>query len=543
MKKYNIFSIFLSAALVFGCAQEVIDLKDPVTPEEPTPNAGTADFTKYVAIGTSISAGFQAGALFTDGQNESVGAILAKQFATVNGDAAFNQPTINSVNGFNSTFSNPGAGVIRGRLILFDPDGPLTERSAGPAASASPESTNACTGVVTPAVPAPYNTADFPTAYTGNKAALNNFSVPGIILAQILTPATGGPAPPAPNPAYNPYYARFASSPSPNGTDGSTILKDAVDANPTFFTFELGYNDVLGYATTGGVGTVPITNGATFSAQLNAAFSGPLPPGMTPILAASATSKGVIANIPDVTKLPFFSLVSWNAVVFAEGDPTIDALNTAYAAYNGGLDAALAGGYPGLTAEEVAKRKINFTAGKNGIVILDKTLIDLTPANAGLIKMRQATAADKITLSAGSILGTRADCANPNSVYGVGVPLADQYVLIPQEITDIQNAITAYNEAIGTLVNANPTRLALADLHAAYETLVTNGSVSVDGVILTPGISPPPAAISEDAVHPNGRGAAYFANVFIEAINEAFDAAIPKAKVNTYKGTRLPVNP
>lgn len=532
MKKHTIPSLLLSAALIFGCAQEVIELKDPTTPEEITPDAGTADFTKYVAIGTSISAGFQAGALFTDGQNESVGAILAEQFATVNGNAAFNQPSIESVNGFNSSFSNIGAGVIRGRLILFDPDGPTGPRSAGPAASGAIESTNACTGVVTPAVPAPYNTANPPGAYAGVKTTLNNLSVPGIVLAQILTPATGGPA--SSNPAFNPYYQRFATSPSPDGTSGSSILTDALAKAPTFFTFELGYNDVLGYATTGGVGTIAITPGATFNGYLTTA--------MGAILGSNANLKGAIANVPDVTKLPFFSLVAWNSIVLPD-QATIDATNAAYAAYNGGLDAALAGNFPGLTAAEVAKRKIQFTTGKNGIVILDETLTDLTPVSAGLVKMRMATIEDKITLGAGAILGTRADCLNPSSVYGVGVALADQYVLIPSEITAIRDAVAAYNTAIATLVNDNSTKLALADLHAAYETLVTEGSIIVDGALLTPSISPPGAAISEDAVHPNGRGAAYFANVFIEAINEKFDAAIPKAKVNTYKGTRLPVSP
>lgn len=527
IKSFILLIIFLFAA---GCEQEVIDLKDPTTPEEPTPDAGTADFSKYVAIGTSLSAGFQAAALFTDGQNESVGAILAEQFATVNSNAAFVQPAINSSNGFSSSFSNVAGGVFRGRLVLFDPDG-AGPRSAGPSPSGSVESTNTCTGVVTPAIPAPYNTAqnigEVLTPVTGN---FNNFSVPGIVLAQILTPATGGPT--SSNPAFNPYYRRFASNPSNDGATGSTILGDALGAAPTFFTFEFGYNDVLGYATSGGVGTVAITPGASFNGYLGSAIN--------TILGSNANLKGAIANVPDVTTLPFFKLVAWNSIAFtAASQATIDATNGAYAAYNGGLDAAFGGG--AISAAERDKRKISFEVGKNGVVLTDKTLTNLT--GLGLPSIRQATAEDLLTLSAGSVLGTLADCANPSSVIGVGVALADQYVLLPSEITAIRDAVTSYNASIAAIVAANPTRLALADWNAAYQTMVTNGVVSVDGVLLTPAIAPPNAAISEDAVHPNGRGAAYFANVFIDAINETFDAAIPKAKVNTYKGTRLPVNP
>lgn len=531
MKKIKSIILLVGFLFAAGCEQEVITTVDPCVADpsscgEPTPAAGSANFTKYVAIGTSISAGFQAGALFTDGQNESLAAILATQFAGVNSGAAFNQPTIGSVNGYNSTFSNPGAGVILGRMILFDPDGPAGIRTAGPTPSKHPGGTNSCTGVVTPAVPAPYNTADLPAAFTGNKAALNNFSVPGIILYQATNAGTGNPA----DPLYNGLYARFASSP---GT--STILGDALAAGPTFFTFELGFNEALGYATRGGTGTnlaTPPYDPATYSAVLTGAFNSIL--GVPP-----ATSKGVLLNVPDVTKLPFFSLVAWNSIAFVEGDPTIASVNSAYAAYNGGLDAAFAGS--AITAEERDKRKITFAAGKNGIVIADETLTNLS--GLGLPSIRKATAADKITLSAGAILGTRADCANPSSVYGVGVALTDQYVLLPSEITEIQTAVIAYNTAIKAKVDANPTRLALADLYTAYNNWLAAGAVVVNGIPVTPSITPPLAGFSEDAVHPNGKGSAIFANVVIDAINASFGASINKANVTKYKGTRTPVNP
>src|SRR5260221_486293 len=83
--------------------------------------------------------------------------------------------------------------------------------------------------------------ADLPTPYTGDKTKLNNFGVPGILLGQALIPQTGGPS--TGNPYYNGLYARFASNP---GT--STIIGDALATQPTFFTFDLGNNDVLGYA-------------------------------------------------------------------------------------------------------------------------------------------------------------------------------------------------------------------------------------------------------------------------------------------------------
>jgi hypothetical protein len=283
MKNIKVVPYILAVLLVTACHQEVITPPDPPAPSgEP----GSADFTKFVSIGNSLTAGFQAGALYTDGQQNSFPAIMAKQFALVSDNDNFDQPDINSVNGYNSSFSNPGAGVIRGRLVLFDPDG------SGPAGP-SPVPAG------TPGVPAPYNTADLPGAYNGDKSKLNNFGVPGILLAQALTPLTGGPA--SGNPAYNALYARFASNP---GT--STILEDALAAAPTFFSFWLGNNDVLGYATTGGSGAVPLTDLTAFTGQYTTAINA--------ILGSNPNLKGVIATIPNVTAIPFFRVVAWNAV-------------------------------------------------------------------------------------------------------------------------------------------------------------------------------------------------------------------------------------
>ncbi len=542
MKKIKSSILLISFLFAAGCEQEVISLKQPPGPETTTPTAGSADFSKYVAIGTSISAGFQAGALFTDGQNESLGAILANQFAEVNDNAAFNQPTIGSVNGYNSA-----AGGL-GRFILFDPDG-SGPRSASPSPSGFPGSAVTCpASVTTPALPPPYNT--FQTigqvleSVTGS---FNNFSVPGIVLGQALVPATGGPT--SGNPAFNPFYRRFASIPSNDGATGSTILGDALAAAPTFFTFELGYNDVLGYATTGGVGSIAITSGAAFSGQLDAAF--------TSILGASATSKGVIANIPDVTRLPFFSLVKWNPIPMDQA--TVDIVNPGFAGYNQILD-ALKGTPFNYPAAEVDARKVVFTVSKtNPAVIIDETVNDYGDefdilAGAGAItpdqrtalvayeQIRQTTSTDLLTLSAGSVLGT---CVsnNPLLINGVSVPLADQFVLLPSEITAIKDAITAYNMAISTLVTANSTRLALADLYTTYNNWLAAGAVSANGIIVTPSITPPLAGFSEDGVHPNGKGTAVFANVFIDAINNTFNAELNKADVTKYKGSRTPVNP
>ncbi len=377
---YKFFATILLIGTAIACKQEVIKLTQATTPTvtPTTPSKGNADFTKFVAIGNSLAAGYQAGALFDSGQANSFPRMMAKQFALVGG-GAFNQPTINSKNGYSGNI----AGVITlGRYILFDPDGPSGPRSPSPYPSGYPGQTVTCPStVVTPALPAPYNTADPIGAFSGDKTKLNNFGVPGIQLGQLLTPATGGPASPA-NPAFNPYYARFASNPSANGVSGSTILTDAITAAPTFFLLEIGNNDVLVYATTGGTGKIPITDPTKFGGYYQAVIGG--------LLGSNPNLKGVLATIPNVTNIPYFFTVKYNAIPL---DATTAAtVSIGFAGYNQAMQ-GVAGALTatpalfGLTSAqaapiitEIGTRLVNFTASaNNSILISDSTLVNMGP--------------------------------------------------------------------------------------------------------------------------------------------------------------------
>lgn len=533
-----------------SCEQEVITLEPPPVIEVPPPSgsSGSADFTKFITVGNSYVAGMQGQALFNDGQVNSLAKIMATQLAFAGGTSTFNQPDINSVNGFNPISSNVGAGVILGRLVLFDPDG-TGPRTAAPTPAKFPGSTVTCPATVTtPALPAPYNTSDFPTAFTGNKATLNNFGVPLIYLAQTLTPATGGPASAA-NPAYSPFYARFASSPSPDGVTGSRIITDAKAAAGSFYLIWLGFDDVLLYAATGAAntgpgvpaGTYPMTSTASFTGQLNAALNDP-----SIGLLTGTTFKGVIGNIPKFTDLPYFYTVPWNTITLDEATAT--SLTTSLANnYNGLLNQLVAGSV--ITAAERDKRKLTYVAGKNGVLLTDESLTDLTPYMTGpaaallpYARARQANSTDLVPLATGSVLGT---CfgGSPQAVFGVSYPVSDQFILTATETTEILTRTAEYNSAIATAVTNNSTRLALADVNKAYSDFVTAKGALINGVTITPSFAPPTGAFSEDGLHPNARGNAFTANVFIDAINAKFTATVPKADLSKYGATGLPVNP
>lgn len=535
--------LILTATFAFSCEQELIPITgDPCDGSDPSiicppaefiscpddATAGSLDLTKFVAIGNSLVAGYQSAALYNEAQENSLPLILARQFECVGGSPVFNQPDIGSFNGFNSLFSDPSQGIILGRLILFNAGGGELPTPAG-----------------TPGVPAPYNDGDLPGAYTGDKAALNNFGVPGIILAQALTSLTGGP--PTANPAFNPYYARFASNPG-----SSTLLGDAIAAQGSFYLFSLGINDVLGYAIGGATNIDILTDPEVFALQYNSALGG--------LLGALPTSKGVVTNIPDVTLFPYFQTISWDAIEFDPLDPadmgTVALLNQAFAGFNAALDGLVA--FLGHDPADAALRKVSYAAGENPILIIDEDLEDLGPkfdlllANQAITPEQRAALAlyeqarpmnerELVAFPAALILGTLADPGNPTSIYGPVVPLGDEFILTENEIEVIRVRTNDFNTVISGAVASSNGRFALANIHGLYSTFTTQRIAFSNGVAMTPGLAPPTGTFSEDGIHPNSRGYAYLANYIITVLNNAFGATIPQANVGEYQSTHLPV--
>jgi hypothetical protein len=509
--KYILKALATVPVLMLGCTYDFPE-PDPST----VPSKGTADFTKFVSVGNSLTAGLMDNALYNRSQQNSFPAIMATQFALVGG-GEFNQPTVNSENGC----SNPAGGCNQGRLHFAYVNG---------AATILPKTGDGGAAL---------------QAYAGDKSELNNFGVPGVTIQTALLGATGGPA--TANPYFNPYYARIASNP---GT--STLVGDAAAAmadGGTFFSFWLGNNDVLGYATGGGSNPTLLTSEVNFQAAYTGAINA--------MLNANANAKGVVGNIPDVTSIPFFKTVAYNVVNFSAANPvhvgTVDALNSNFSGLNSALDAIVA--YLGHEPADAARRKVQYATGSNPILIYDESLTDLTAefdqlraANAiddaqraalqPYVQSRPATSTDLIALSGSSVIGTGVG-GSTTIIYGVSYPLPDQYVLIPTEIAEITARTTAFNAIIADAVADNASRLALVDANF----ILKNLPASIGGIGSTSSLQPPFGIFSADGVHPNARGSAFMANQFILAINAKFDANVPLVNPNNYPGNDLPVNP
>lgn len=484
-------SKYIFLLLVFlittACSEEDGAVETPTTPP-PALDVNGLDFSKFVSLGASFTAGYSDGALFKAGQENSYPSILATQFAKANG-GDFKQPLMNDNTGVLLLGTTP---ITQFRFV-FNGKTPqrlndlLTDKGA----------------------PIPTPTTPVIPALTGG---FNNMGVPGAKSFHLIAPGYGDPANITTGKA-NPYYARFASSAT------STVLADAAAQQATFFTLsEIGGNDVLSYAISGGVGEDrtgdsnpanygpnDITDPALFTNAITAIVN----------TLATNNAKGVIATVPYITSLPHFTTVPYNPIPLDEATAT--AVNQAYAQYNTAL--AQLAATSAITSAEKEKRTINFKAGDNAVVILDEDLTDLTGINPQLVNMRQATANDLFVLPSSSFIGTKADPNNPLSINGVAIPLADKWVLTPEEQLAIKTATDAYNQTIKNITDNN-NYIALVDLNAILQQASTTGIVfdnyTLNTKLVTGGL------VSLDGIHLTARGYALMANKFLEAIDAKF---------------------
>lgn len=493
--------LFLLGLLFVSCFDDDTAMMPDATPDPDPINytSGSADFSNFVSVGNSLTAGFSDAALFIDGQTASFPNMLASNFALAGG-GNFSIPLMSDNLGGATLGGQP---ILGNRLIL--------DFSSGSPAPVPVEG---------------QGTTEISSVLSG---PFNNMGVPGAKSYHLLAPGYGNVAGVSLGLA-NPYYARFASSPT------ASILGDAAAQNPSFFSVWIGLNDVLGFAVSGGAG-VDQTGNFDASSYGGTDISDPnIVAGSIDAILATLTAggaDGIIANIPDVTSTPYFTTVPHNPVPLDEGTAAL--LNGAFAAYNGGL--AQLQGLGLISAEELAQRTVSFSAGEgNALLILDEDLTDLTGFNPALTNMRQATAEDLIVLTASTFIGTEVG-GNPTLLNGVSVPLTDNWVLTPEEQDLILTATAAYNQTIEAL--AAQYDLAFVDANAFVSSVIATGVPLSDGSVVT-GDFGTGGGFSLDGIHPSPRGSALVANLFIDVINAKYGSNLPG--VNPLDFTGLYIN-
>ncbi len=479
--KYKYILLAAIALGLFSCKPEINDGF--------TPSAGNSDFSTYVALGNSLTAGYADGALYHSAQEQSWTNLLASQLKEVGG-GDFVQPVVTSEQG-----------ILPGKLKLAVVDGNLT--------------------------PIPAEDGELEAFYPPLGYAVNNLGVPGAKVAHLLAPGYGNMENLAAGLA-NPYYIRFATTPN------TAVIEQALAMNPSFFSLWIGNNDVLGYASSGGVGDV-ITPLADFTNYYGALAQS----------LASSGAKGVLANIPEVTSAAYFNTVPNNALKIDAS--TAAQMNLGLSYIEGEINSILSqAGLPEFSYN------IEFKSGANLFLIEDNNFIyrdllnaiaDTTtdPLNKLLMKrvqFRQMTASELLTLTTPQdslAMGMGSFMA----VEGVAVPvpfgIPNQYVLDGAEMQLVATTIESYNAVIKNI--ADQYDWALVDINSIFDE-VKDGIV-VDGIDLNADFATG-GVFSLDGIHLSPRGNAMVTNYFIEAINNKYNSAISTVNISDYNGVEFP---
>lgn len=256
----RLFLYVSAAALVLS------SIANPVT----FARGGGADFSRFVGVGDSLTAGFKDGALFADGQATGFYGRLATSMGT--------QVVIPSIAYPGIPTPNPATG--QGLLLQI----PGTCQ-----VGATTFATGQTTGRVNPTLPA--TDVAIPGQNMG-EAITTKWSIDLSNLATVDTAedfVLGFP---------------YAFAPAPANTP-RTQVETAVGLQPTFLSIWLGSNDALGAALAATVDDTTLTPTQTFNTQADTAFGA---------LAATG-AKAVVFNVPDVTVIAnLFSVAELSAI-------------------------------------------------------------------------------------------------------------------------------------------------------------------------------------------------------------------------------------
>jgi hypothetical protein len=239
MKKlFNV--LVIPAALIFF----ILSCDDFNEVNAPPLDTGSADFSRFVSIGNSLTMAEQSSSVFESSQMYSFGKMIADKVGTTYAQAIF---------------SNPGTG---GRIEIADlnPFTTYTNQNQG-----NPTNLN---------YPAPYN----------------NLGIKGAFLTDVLNATDANTCYTANFGAPNPLFDAVLRG-------LGTQLELAIAQQPTFVTLWIGNNDILAFATRGGL--FPVTSPNAFAQNF----------GIIVDSIAATGAEVVMANIPNVKAIPFFTTV------------------------------------------------------------------------------------------------------------------------------------------------------------------------------------------------------------------------------------------
>ncbi len=467
-----VISSMIGALLVFsGCMDKA--------PSGPTPGLGNAKVTKYVAIGNSLTAGWQSNGLYESAQLYSYPNLIAKQLSLAGASiGTFEQPLWPDPG-----TPDPSHPTIASRLRIVSLVGPVVTQ-IGEAVTAS----------------APTNAATLFRPY-------DNLGIPGIPLAGFMDTSGAYQAPPLGPQA----ILRWQNPGSPFP---KSIFLQVKLLQPDLITFWLGANDVLGFATSGGVSPSSPTDGGVFALLYNQALDS--------LRTNFPNAKIIVGNIPEVETIPFFTTLGpIMAQAIAEARAAIPAI-------------------PGLYFQKHTEQGTG-----SGLTLLTEVgapLITLKGISYATL-LGQPTGrwyrdlAASMSLPLNAVLPPSVDTTKPFG-FDPRNPWPNALVLDSTEQVTAANAITSFNSTIATV--ASHYNAVVFDAHALLAQINSAG-YNADGNDLTSAYIAG-GAFSLDGIHPSDRGYGVVANEIIKLMNSSFGMSVPLIEINSLPGIPAPLS-
>ncbi len=456
LTKYGIVALVLAIAVLYGGCKNT-------APSGPVAGLNGATVGKYVSVGNSLTAGYQSNGLFASAQAYSFPNLIAGQLSAAGANVGtFQQPL----------YSDPGTpdagGINASRYELISWVGPVIGPRGLPHGSP-----------LNLALARPYD----------------NLGVPGAVIFDFLD--STDVALKAVAPRSNPLFALVLRN---QAALGKSIFKQAVALNPDLVSFWLGNNDVLGFATSGGVSPSSPTSTPIFTALYTQAIG--------TLHAALPNAKIVVANIPDVRAIPFFNTLG----------PEIAGL--------------LPAGY-----------YLRYQMHGNSGPAFDSTRF--TESNPPLICLTGAAYAPLLGHPTGKwytdhgypALPPGIDTTKPFGLHPQN-PWPDALVLDATEQATAGASVQAFNAVIASVAATN--KAAVVDMNGFFNSVKANGYHTSGMTFTADYISG--GLFSFDGVHPSDQGSGVVANQFILAMNSSFGWSIPLVNVAGLPALTVPLS-
>ncbi|HAL55435.1 MAG TPA: hypothetical protein DCP63_02865 [Bacteroidetes bacterium] len=447
----KMFMVLLGLAIVTlsGCSDSA--------PSGPVASLGPNTVTKYVSVGNSLTQGIQSNALYESAQLYSFPYLIAQQLTKAGA----------SIGTFEQVYyTDPGTPDATGkasRMEIISLTGPVI----GPRG-------------LTPGQP----------KNTTLTRPFDNLGIAGIPLAGFMD-ETGT-------------YSGGATGQLVLRSQGGfpkSVYKHLLLLKPDLVTFWLGANDVLGFATSGGVSPSSPTPSAIFGALYTQALDS--------LRKNLPNARIVVANIPDVRAIPFFTTVG----------PAVSARLSAL----------------GLSLSYQKRGEQGIATGTT----------KLNEANPPMLTLVSSTYATLLGTPTGRFYKDNRFPALPPGIdttkpFGLDPrnPWPSALILDPDEQALVAQATNDFNATINSVASAKGA--AVVDFFSIFNKIKAEGYAISGEIYTTAYVSG--GLFSLDGVHPSSRGYAIVANEILKVVNQKFGMSIPFVDVSQVPGIPAPLS-